>query len=64
MTNSAADFLKKTHLVEEVPGVPTDEQYYLWHNRGVVWRGPSKEDGEEWAVTNRIVIEQFEPFEP
>lgn len=52
-----------TRLVEEVPGVPVNESYYLWHQRKVVWKGRSKGEGEAWALEQGIVIEEFEPFE-
>jgi hypothetical protein len=58
----AHEYLSKTRLVEEVPGAP--DRYYIWHNRKVVWRGDTAQEGREWATANGISIEVFEPFEP
>lgn len=57
-------YLDETHLVEEVPGVPLDEKYFLWHGRKIVWKGATKQAGEEWARDNAITIDAFYPFEP
>ena len=57
-------YLNETRLVEEVPGMEESCKYFLWHKRGVVWRGPSKTAGEKWAADNSISIDRFEPFEP
>lgn len=61
---SNADYLNKTRLVEEVPGIDPQEKYYIWHDHKVRWHGPSKEAGEQWAAQNGITIEQFEAWEP
>lgn len=63
MSNNT-DYLKKTRLVEEVPGIDPDEKYFIWHNYQTVWKGPSKAAGEAWAAQNGITIEQFEAWEP
>ena len=63
-TNTDVEWLKKTRLCEEVPGVPDDEKYYLWHDQKTVWKGSSRAAGYEWAASNGITIELFEPFEP
>lgn len=61
---SIDDFLNYTRLVEEVPGVPLLEQYYIWHGGKTVWHGPSITAGRIWARNNSIEIQCFEPFEP
>lgn len=58
------NFLDFTRLVEEVPYIDPGEQYYIWHDHKVVWHGPTKDSGEEWAAANGITIERFEPYEP
>ena len=59
-------FLDKTRLVEEVPGVPDDEAYFIWSGteRRTIWTGPTRAAGEAWAEKNGIVIDQVEHFEP
>lgn len=57
-------WLDRTRLVEEVPGTVASEQYYIWHNRSIVWQGRSLEDGEKWAAENGITIDRIERFEP
>jgi hypothetical protein len=56
---------RTVRLVEEVPGVPETDRYFIWNGRpGKVWNGPTKEAGEQWALKNGITIDAFEPFEP
>lgn len=62
--NDDLEWLNKTRLVEEVPGVPEGERYYLAHQGVVVGHFASKADGEKYAANRGIAIELFEPFEP
>ena len=65
MSNEATiEWLGKTRLVEEVPGVPDNERYYLWHDRKTIAHFATKAEGEKYAADNGITIELFEPFEP
>jgi len=61
-----SDMLNKTRLVEEVPGVASEEAFFLWSGaeRRTVWTGPSVEAGQEWAAKHDIIIDQIEWFEP
>lgn len=54
----------KTLLVEEVPGVPPEMAWHIWHDRKTVWHGPSKAAGEQWAKENGITIDGVDHFEP
>lgn len=57
--------MRTVRLVEEVPGQPSDESYYLWRDgEGILWQGESAEAGCQWATANDITIHRFEPFEP
>lgn len=55
-----------TRLVEEVPGVPADEAWYIWsgRERRTVWTGPTMDAAKLWASANNIEIEEVERFEP
>lgn len=64
MSESTHDWLKKTRLVEEVPGVPPNEQYYLWHNHKVEAHFPTLASGEAYCEANNIVIDEIERVEP
>jgi hypothetical protein len=57
-------YLDRTRLVEEVPGVPENERYFLWHEHKVAAHFSTKAEGEEYAAANGINIEVFEAFEP
>lgn len=58
--------IDKTRLIEEVPGVPDDEAYFIWSGteHRTIWHGPTRAAGEKWASDNGITIEEFEGFEP
>lgn len=60
----SVNFLDQTRLVQEVPGVPVEDRWFIWHNHKTVWKGPTKEDGEAYAAANGIAIERVEYFEP
>lgn len=57
-------YLDKTRLVEEVPGLPREERYYIWHQRKVAWKGPTAVAGKQWAASQGITIDEEESFEP
>jgi len=50
--------------VQEVPGVPEEDRWFIWHNRSIVWKGPTKESGERYAKEHGLTIETVEYFEP
>lgn len=60
----AVTWLDTTRLVEEVPGVPENERFYIWHERRIAWQGPTAQEGRDWASAQSITIDKFEPFEP
>ncbi len=49
----------ETWLVEEVPGVPEEDAYYIWEHgeRGKLWNGATAEAGREWAKANGVTID-------
>jgi hypothetical protein len=52
-------------LVEDVPGVPANEAWFIRRERGnILWQGASKEEGEQWAAANRVGIDFVETYEP
>lgn len=55
-------------LVEEVPGIEPDMQYYIRRYNGpkseTIWQGPTAQAGIEWANAAGVKIDSFEPFEP
>jgi len=53
-----------TTLVEEVPGVPVNERWYLRHQRKTVWKGATESDGRYYASSHGLKIEAVEYFEP
>ena len=57
-------WIKMTRLVEEVPLIDKNEQYYIRHQQQTVWKGRTPEEGIAWANQNNIKIELYEPFEP
>jgi len=64
MPASDQDYINETHMCEEVPGVPDVEKFFIWHKLAIVWKGPTKESGYEWAKANGVEIANFYPFEP
>ncbi len=58
------EYTNETHIVEEVPGVPNNERYFVWHNKKVVFKAETKVECEKWAIDNNIVVKAFYPFEP
>lgn len=56
-------YLDLTRLVEEVPGVPNNERYFLWHDHKIVAHFATRAEGEKYAEANGINIEVFEAFE-
>ena len=58
-------------LVEEVPGVPKSERWFIYERavlgkmgRGTLWNGPSRDAGLSWAAENSERIDTVEHFEP
>lgn len=56
-------------LIEEVPGVPEDERWFIWERsdpdflgRGKIWSGATREAGEAWAAKCHISITVVELF--
>lgn len=54
----------KTRLVEEVPGVPDNIKWFLWHDHKTVWHGATESDGRYYASSHGIKIDAVEYFEP
>lgn len=54
--------IDKTRIVEEVPGVPETEKYYLWHNHKVEAYFRTKQEAVEYCQANAIDVDEFEPF--
>lgn len=54
----------QTRLVEEVPGVPENERYYLWRNRKVEAHFATVAQGRAYCEQRGIQIDVVERFEP
>lgn len=61
---NAGAYLRKTRLVEEVPGIEAGEEWFLWHGRKTVWHGSTAQAGRDYAAANGITIDAVEYFEP
>lgn len=62
--DSVAAYLKKTRLVEEVPGVSDDERWFLWHQGRLDQYFSTQKQGEEYCRDNGIKIDAFMFHEP
>lgn len=53
-----------TRLVEEVPGVPEYERWYLWHNHKVEEQFSTLRAAQIHCNLRGIVVDHVERFEP
>jgi hypothetical protein len=67
MQNAAktqADYLARTRLAEEVPGVPENERWFLWHGRKVEQHFSTLDEGKAYCAEHGITVDEIEYFRP
>lgn len=61
--NPSQIYINSTHLVQEVPGVPEHERWYLWRHRKVEQHFSTEKEGVEYCKRHSIEDYNIDYFE-